>query len=81
MPMFTQQETLILCPNVPDTGQCDETFTRLPANMFIKECTTSALAGVAPWTERGPTNQRVVSLIPGQGTSLGCRARSPVGGA
>ena len=31
-----------------------------------------ALAGVAQWIERWPANQRVTSLIPSQGTSLGC---------
>ena len=33
---------------------------------------TCALAGVAQWTACRPTNQRVVGLIPGQGTCLGC---------
>ena len=33
---------------------------------------TLALAGVAQWIERGPTKQRVTSLIPSQGTCLGC---------
>ena len=32
----------------------------------------SALAGVTQWTEHGPVNQRVSSLIPSQGTCLGC---------
>ena len=31
-----------------------------------------ALAGVAQWTEHQPANQRVTSLIPSQGTCLGC---------
>ena len=31
-----------------------------------------ALAGVAQWIERGPVNQRVASLIPSEGTCLGC---------
>ena len=31
-----------------------------------------ALAGVAQWIEYGPVNQRVTSLIPSQGTGLGC---------
>ena len=31
-----------------------------------------ALAGVAQWIECGPTNQRVTSSIPSQGTCLGC---------
>ena len=34
---------------------------------------TAALAGVAPWIERGPANQRVTGVIPSQGTCLGCR--------
>ena len=32
----------------------------------------TALAGVAQWIECQPANQRVASLIPSQGTSLGC---------
>ena len=35
--------------------------------------TSSALAGMAQWTECWPTNQRVASPIPSQGTCLGCR--------
>ena len=31
------------------------------------------LAGVVQWIEHGPLNQRVASLIPSQGTFLGCR--------
>ena len=31
------------------------------------------LAGVAQWTDHRPVNQRVASLIPGEGTCLGCR--------
>ena len=34
---------------------------------------TPVLAGVAPWIERRPTNQRVVGLTPSEGTRLGCR--------
>ena len=30
------------------------------------------LAGVAQWIERQPVNQKVTSLIPSQGTGLGC---------
>ena len=30
------------------------------------------LAGVAPWSERWPENQRVAGSIPGQGTCLDC---------
>ena len=33
-----------------------------------------ALAGVAQWIEHQPVNQKVTSLIPGQGTCLGCRS-------
>ena len=29
-------------------------------------------AGIAQWVEHGPMNQRVTSLIPSQGTCLGC---------
>ena len=32
-----------------------------------------SLAGVVQWIERGPSNQRVTSLIPSQGTFLVCR--------
>ena len=39
-----------------------------------------ALAGVAQWIECWPVNQRVAGLIPSQGTCLGCRPGSPVGG-
>ena len=35
--------------------------------------TNITLAGAAQWTEHGPANQRVTSLIPSQGTCLGCR--------
>ena len=31
-----------------------------------------ALAGVTPWIERRPVNQRVTGSIPSQGTCLGC---------
>ena len=31
-----------------------------------------ALAGVTQWTECRPVNQRVMGLIPSQGTCLGC---------
>ena len=32
-----------------------------------------ALAGMAQWVECQPANQKVTSLIPSQGTCLGCR--------
>ena len=35
--------------------------------------TQGALAGVAQWIERPPSNQRVAGSIPSQGTCLGCR--------
>ena len=41
-------------------------------NMCIKN-TERALAGVAYWIERQPVNQRVIGLIPSQGTCVGCR--------
>ena len=34
--------------------------------------TIASLAGVAQWIEHQPANQRVASLIPSQGTCLGC---------
>ena len=39
----------------------------------IKSFRKKALAGVAQWIEHWPENQRVVGLIPSQGTCLGCR--------
>ena len=33
---------------------------------------STALAGVAQWTECRPANQRVTGSIPSQGTCLGC---------
>ena len=38
-----------------------------------------ALAGWRSWLERHPAHQHVVSLIPGQGTYLGCRFNPPSG--
>ena len=40
-----------------------------------------ALAGVAQWVEHWPANQKVAGLILDQGTFLGYRARSPLGGS
>ena len=37
------------------------------------------LAGVAHWTECWPVNQKVIGLIPSQGTCLDCGPGSPVG--
>ena len=47
--------------------------------MFAKEGTT-ALAGVVQWIEHRPSNQRVVSSIPSQGTCLGCGPGPQLGG-
>ena len=41
----------------------------------------ATLAGVAQWIECQPANQRVIGLIPRQGTCLGCRPGSLVQGA
>ena len=38
-----------------------------------------AMAGVAQWFEHWPVNQKVASLIPGQGTCGGCRPGSQLG--
>ena len=38
-----------------------------------------ALAGIAQWIECQPANQRVTSLIPSQGTCLGCRPGPQLG--
>ena len=40
----------------------------------------TALAGIAQWIECRPVNQRVAGLIPSQGTCLGYRPDSSVGG-
>ena len=45
---------------------------------FIKNYVL-ALAGVAQWIEHQPVDQRVSSLIPSQGTCLGCRPCPPWG--
>ena len=40
-----------------------------------RQCYTNkepAVAGVVPWIEHRPVNQRVVGSIPSQGTCLGC---------
>ena len=51
-------------------------------NIEKKIIFTSALAGVAQWTEHMPANQRIITSIPNQGTCLGCVwARSPQWGA
>ena len=42
------------------------------AENYCKRCQT-ALAGVAHWIACRPANQGVTSLIPSQGTCLGCR--------
>ena len=39
---------------------------------ILNEETFLALAGVAQWIECWPVNQRVIGLIPSQGTYLGC---------
>ena len=39
---------------------------------FIYKKLYIALAGMAQWIEHGPSNQRVTSSIPSQGTCLGC---------
>ena len=52
-----------------------------PAVMLLADCwaychliiKNTALACVAQWVECQPVNQRVTSLIPSQGTCLGCR--------
>ena len=41
--------------------------------MYKNHLYMEALAGVAQWIERQPVNQRVTTLIPSQGTCLGCR--------
>ena len=41
--------------------------------------TSPALAGVAPWIERQPSNLRVTGWIPSQGTCLGCRPGPKLG--
>ena len=41
--------------------------------LFFFKSSPKALGGVAKWIECQPANQRVTSLIPSQGTCLGCR--------
>ena len=41
-------------------------------HLFTKEIIFCALAVVVQWIEHQPVNQRVTSLIPSQGTCLGC---------
>ena len=38
-----------------------------------------ALVGISQWTECGPVNQSIASLIPSQGTCLGCRPGPQLG--
>ena len=68
----------------PQTGH-ESSFGRISRGStalgrFLGQRAASALAGVAQWIEQQPANQRVASLIPSQGTCLGCRPRSLVGG-
>ena len=49
-------------------------------NCLFKKIIKSALTGMAQLVGHRPTKQRVTSLIPSEGTCLGCRAQS-LGGA
>ena len=40
--------------------------------LLFEKLVSLALVGVAQWIECQPANQRVTSLIPSQGTYLGC---------
>ena len=55
------------------------TCTQHASNFFQFKMRIS-LAGVAQWIGCRPANQRVTGLIPSQGTYLGCKPDSPVGG-
>ena len=46
---------------------------------FIKKKEKQAVAGVGYWVECQPVNQKITSLIPGQGTCLGCRPGPQLG--
>ena len=59
--------------NVLCMGQCSKKTETLSQGYFFFLNPSLALAGVAQWIEHGPENQRVASLIPSQGTCLGCR--------
>ena len=48
--------------------------------LVLNTATSKVLAGVAWWIECRLINQKVLGSIPGQGTGLGCGARSPVAG-
>ena len=61
----------------PECGLSDQSpgarsSTSIPQGHHQLKGTNTALAGVAQWIERRPENQRVASLIPSQGTCLGC---------
>ena len=65
---FLRSRTTKACP-----------FSPLLFNIVLEVLATAitekeeiALAGVAQWIERQPTNQRVTGLIPSQGTCVGC---------
>ena len=42
------------------------------ASCQLQELREIVLAGVAPWVEHWPANQKVAGSIPSQGTCLGC---------
>ena len=51
----------------------------LTIQFSFKEIVWCALAGVTQWVEHRPANWKVASLIPGQGTCLGCRPGPQLG--
>ena len=64
---FATYDTLVrflssLSPSLPLSLKINKTFKKL----FL------ALAGMAQWIECWPSNQKITSSIPSQGTCLGC---------
>ena len=54
-------------------------FPRSEKVLLRTEAPGPASAAVAQWIEHWPVDQKVASLIPGQGTCLGCRAGPQLG--
>ena len=57
---------------IKQDGPMKSTWRRTWHKESTQKLEAVALAGVAQWIEHQPANQRVASLIPSQGTCLGC---------
>ena len=79
----TKYNKICACKTIGNV-KADQTVADFKELLFIFRCEHGlavmlfkrdgwALAGVARWIECQPTNQKVASSIPGQGTCLGCR--------